>query len=375
MSAPASEVAQVEVEHGVGLREHEQVVVAGQVVDVVAEAIAAEVRPPTAAASGSRCRSPRRARGSARGRVRRSDGRRRGGCGRRSCDAFQRGGFGARRVCCVVGLRFGSVVRSMPSQTVTVRPSVPAGGARSTDVGTVEAGQVEPVADLVVVEAEAAVGLRVTQEFVAVRGEVDDEQPPAGRDESRRFEDRPTPDRRGSGAPGGSRRGRSSRRRAAGCTRRPAAVRTRCTPLRSRLARATDSIEWLASTPTARTARGPSSWRMRPVPVPRSTSRPMSPSPITSPIVASTAASAACSERSSSQIGAICSKYSRALSAAALLHARQPARGRRRASDRCRRTGRARRRAARPSARRRRAGRRPTCLLGAWRRGRHRRAA
>ena len=65
------------------------------------------------------------------GELRRSDDRRTGGCGRRSCDAFQRGG----ERCCVtgsfVGLRSDRSSRSMPSQTVTVSPSVPVGGARS----------------------------------------------------------------------------------------------------------------------------------------------------------------------------------------------------------------------------------------------------
>ncbi len=68
---------------------------------------------------------------------------------------------------------------------------------------------------------------------MAVRCEVDDEEATAGGDQACRLGDRPRPDRRGSAAPGGSRRGRTSRRRPAGCRRRPGGVRSarrRCVP-------------------------------------------------------------------------------------------------------------------------------------------------
>ena len=87
------------------------------------------------------------------------------------------------------------------------------------------------------------------------------------------------------------------------------------TPRRSRLARATASMEWLVSRPTERSARSPSSASMRPVPVPMSSTRPSGPSPMASRMAASTVLAAACSDRSSSQIGAIRSKYSPAVSA------------------------------------------------------------
>ena len=111
--------------------------------------------------------------------------------------------------------------------------------------------------------------LGLAQEFEAVRREIDDEDAPAGRQKLRRLAQRP-------------RRivevmqhlmdddeiERAARRRAARRCR-PAGARPR-TPARSRLARATDSMAWLASRPTARPAPGPSSCSMRPVPVPRS---------------------------------------------------------------------------------------------------------
>ena len=87
---------------------------------------------------------------------------------------------------------------------------------------------------------------------------------PPGRHEARRLAQAPGPDRRGSAAPGARRRGRScrARRAARGC--RPGAARPATGPARSRLARATDSMAWLASSPTARAARGARSWSMRP---------------------------------------------------------------------------------------------------------------
>ena len=232
----------------------------------------------------------------------------------------------------------------------------------------------EPVADLLVVETETAMGLRVAEELVAVRREVDDEEATAGGDQSCRLGDRPRRivevvqhlvdhdevERR--------------RRRPAGCRRRPGGVRSAATPLRSRLARATESIEWLESIPTARVARGPSSWRMRPVPVPRSTIRPTEPVPTASTMAASTASSAACSERSSSQIGAIRSKYSCAVVArrARTLASRSRSAvitGSVGSSD-----ARAPSRIDRPG-RRPRAGRTPRCPRGASRPRRRRRAA
>ena len=143
----------------------------------------------------------------------------------------------------------GSVVAIVGEPDGDGEPVVAGRRREVTDVGTVEAGSVEPVADLVVVEAEATVRLRVAEELVAVRGEVDDEQPAAGCHEACRFDDRPgrivevvehLVDRR---------RGRSWPRRRGGLYTSPCRSSYRSTPLRSRFARATDSIEWLASMP------------------------------------------------------------------------------------------------------------------------------
>ena len=77
----------------------------------------------------------------------------------------------------------------------------------------------------------------------------------------------------------------------------------RVRPAFSRLARATDSMAWLASSPTAR-PRGASNCSMRPVPVPRSTRLRIGFGPRASSTAASTTASGAWRERTRSQSGA-----------------------------------------------------------------------
>ena len=242
------------------------------------------------------------------------------------------------------------------------------------DVGTVETGQVEPVADLVVVEAETAMGLRVAQELVAVRGEVDDEQPPVGRHEPRRFEDRPSRivevvehlvDH--------------DEVEARGVERRAVHVAL---------------PEFVAGDATAfEVGPGHRQHRMARVD-PDRTDRPRAEqledasgagAEIDEPADV-TVADHVADRRFDRRFGGVertllvpdrrdLLEVPEGVERPAFLHARQPAPVGDAVSDRCRRRGRARRRAMRPSARRRRAGRRPTCLPDAWRRCRHRRAA
>ena len=146
--------------------------------------------------------------------------------------------------------------RSWPSQSDTVSWSAPApGGAISRVSVQSRSGLGEPGRDLLAREAEPAMRLGLAQELEAVRREIDDQQAPARGEEPCRLAQGPgrivevvqhlVDDDEVEGA--------------AGEGRGVDVALAQLDPGRpafSRLARATDSMAWLASSPTARLARG-----------------------------------------------------------------------------------------------------------------------
>ena len=147
--------------------------------------------------------------------------------------------------------------------------------------------------------------LVLAQELEPVRGEIDHEQATARRDEAGRLAERPrrivevVQNLMDQDEVEAVRAGTAAHR----C--RPAAARRGCRPARSRLARATASMAWLASRPSARAGARGQQLQHPPGPgaeVEQRADRPFAPS--ASRIAASTASSETCSERSRSHSGA-----------------------------------------------------------------------
>ncbi len=92
--------------------------------------------------------------------------------------------------------------RASHSATVSL-PGSPASGGTSLGLDRREAGFGQERLDLLVGEAEAAMRELLAQEFFAVRGEVDDEQPAAGTQARAPLRAGRARDRRENAAPGG----------------------------------------------------------------------------------------------------------------------------------------------------------------------------
>ena len=93
---------------------------------------------------------------------------------------------------------------SSASQSMTVSlPASPAAGGTRSRADVDEAGLGEIAFDLGGGEAEPAMREIAPQEFLLMRVEIDDDEPPAGRERPRRLARARGPDRRGSAAPDG----------------------------------------------------------------------------------------------------------------------------------------------------------------------------